>query len=305
MLSLDDSTTTVTPLFSDTLERLRLTANLNSQQWFDILQLSWNNYQQMKLGHLIPSDKIAERVADYFNISTEAVLAGQIDYRSVGLRFDSSSLVLPEAYSKAAYGRKRTSITSVHFLEVYAGWRLRLDALRKLCVSESMLQDPFAPISMKFITDLCDYLHRRQFQKMDFFAMGAYTYEANQQTLVAKLFSELPSAKDAYEFFFNECMKLFEQNCVYTITQISDSNLTVEFLTNPDVGAESGLRHLGSAHVCQVKSGLIANIPRYLGLPASRVKEVACVHCGDDVCRLEVDFSVARNISLSQLSLNH
>lgn len=304
LTSLYRSNKKYTPILKDTLERLRVTAGVSSNEWFDILQLSWSDYQNIKLGYVVPSEKLTERVAQYFDLTIDDILYGKIDYKSLALHFETGSLVMPELYSKAAYGRKRTSISSIDFLENYVGWDLRLDAIRKLSVTESMLQDPFAPISMKFITDLCGYLQQRQFQKEDFFAMGAYTYKANKQTLVSELFSNFSSPKEAYEFFFNDCMKLFELNCTYTITKISDTSLTMEYLTNSDVAAESGMRHLGSVNVCQVKNGFASIIPRYLGLPQAKVNEVACVHCEDDICRLEIDFSAAQ-AQLSRSSLNH
>lgn len=289
---------------SETLERLRLTSNLQTPEWLDLLQMSWFDYQDIKINKLNPSENAIERLANHFKLTYENIQKGSIDYKSLALRLDSPTKELPEAYSKAAYGRKRTSITSMDFVERYAGWRLRLNAIHKLNVSETLLQDPFAPISMQFITDLCAYLYRRQFRKADFYAMGAYTYEGNKNSVVGKLFSEMPNAKEAYEFFFNDCMKLFEQNCNYTITRISDHDLSVEYVTNPNVAAEAGVKHLGNTHVCQVKIGLIANIPRYLGLPAANIKEVSCVHCGDDVCRLEIDFSLSNEAQLNRFFSN-
>ncbi len=280
------------PSVANTLERLRVTTNTTRTEWFDILQLSWIDYQLIRLGRAVPTETLIARVAEHFNLNSRDVLAGNINYSALAMNFEKSDhSALPEIYSKAAFGRMRTSISSVNFLEKSEGWRLRLEAMRKLKISESALQNPFAPISMKFITDLCEYLRLRQFQKADFFAMGAYTFEANKSTLIAKLFSEITTAKEAYEFFFNDCMRLFEQNCTYKIKSVTSTNLVVEYLTNADVAAESGIRHLGNASVCQLKCGLTANVPRYIGHPPAKVKEVACVHAGDDVCRLEVDFS--------------
>lgn len=292
------------PSVAETLERLRVTTNTTSSEWFDILQLSWTDYQLIKLGRVIPTETLTDRVAKHFNLNGRDVLAGNINYSALALKIEENdSTELPETYSKAAFGRMRTSISSVNFLEESVSWRLRLDAIRKLKVSESALRNPFAPISMKFITDLCEYLRQRQFRNGDFFAMGAYTFEANNQTLISKFFAEISNPKEAYEFFFNDCMKLFEQNCNYTVTKTSDASLTLEYITNPDVAAETGIRHLGSNHVCQVKMGVAAVIPRYLGLPSAKVKEVACVHLGDSACRLEVDFSQALKTQITRPSL--
>ncbi len=291
--------------FSESFERLRLTARINTPEWLDLLNMSWHDYQQLKINKLTVPYKSTEKLAEYFGLKLSDIRLGLIDYKALAIKIENQSKAMPERYSQAAFGRKRTSITSIDFIERYGGWRLRLDTLQKLSVSETLMQDSFAPISMRFITDLCAYLARRQFKKSDFFAMGAFTYEGNKNSVVEKLFSEMPNAKEAYEFFFNDCMKLFEQNCNYKITRLSENDLSVEYVTNPDVAAESGVRHLGSKHVCQVKMGLIANIPRYLGLPAASINEISCVHCGDHVCRLDVDFSSANQAQLKPLFLNH
>lgn len=124
--------------------------------------------------------------------------------------------------------------------------------------------------------------------------MGAFTYEGNKNSVVAQLFAELSTVQQAYEFFFNDCMKLFEQNCFYNIKYADTEKMTVEYITNPHVAAESGVRHLGNEHVCELKVGLIANIPRYLGLPPSQITKTACVHKGDDICRLEIEYPRVR-----------
>ena len=293
VLTLNESNPMLSPKFQETLERIRLTSKVSQSDWFDILEIPWQDYQDMRLGKFFPTENLVERVAAHFELKPLDIIDGRVDYKALALRLEQPS-EMPETYSAAAFGRKRTSITSINFLEKYVGWRLRLDSIRRLGITEHHLQDPFSPISMKFITDLCAYLYRRQFRKEDFYAMGAFTYEGNKNSVVAQLFAELSTAKQAYEFFFNDCMKLFEQNCFYNITYADEEKMTVEYITNPHVAAESGVRHLGNEHVCQLKAGAIANVPRYLGLPPSNVIKSACVHKGDDVCRLEIEYPKMR-----------
>jgi len=126
--------------------------------------------------------------------------------------------------------------------------------------------------------------------------MGAFSFVSNSNSVIGKLFAEMPNSAAAYDFFFNSLLKLFEQNCSYNITRMGKDDLTVDILTNADVAAESGVRHLGNQNVCQVKIGFISVIPRYLGLPAAKITKTGCVHCGDPVCRLEIDFSEANRI---------
>lgn len=275
------------------LERLRLTARLSNQEWFDILDVPWSDYQDLKNGSTVINDKIVERAADFFKLQPDDLRLGRFDFARLAAKFECD-VPIPERYSRAAFGRVRTSMTSIEFLEAAHGWRLRLDALQALGMTESALSDPFAPISMRFITDLCSYLQRRQFASHEFRAMGHHTYLANRHSVVGLLFSSLRNPAEIYESFFGESMELFERNCSYTITKLDSQNLTLEVLSDPDVAAETGVKHLGNTHVCELKAGMFAVLPRYLDLPLAHVVETECVHRGGTVCRFEIGFAETR-----------
>lgn len=275
---------------AETFERLRWTANLSQQKWIDLMGIQWWQYHRIKAGTEAIPNKVIERVAQYFKISPKNLIAGNVDFGEVAAMVHKGS-ALPERYTKAAYGRKRTTITSIEFLEKYFGWRLKLDVLAAHGATEADLRDPFSPISMHLISDICAYLHdHRQFRAPDFQAMGAYSYFANRKTLVGKIFSEMRSPSELYEFFILEAMKIFEQNCIYSIERKNDNGMTIDVLTHPDVAAECGVRHLGNVHTCHLKAGMVVTLPRYLNLPNAKVRKTACVHQGDSVCRYEVDF---------------
>lgn len=278
----------------ETFERIRLTTDVDQSTWHEVMQMPAKDYFNLRTGKTPITEKVVERVSDHFELNITDLLKGRIDFTQLALKYADENHELPEVYSKAAFGRKRTSITSMNFLEKYIGWRIRLDAMKNLGVNEKDLQDPFSPISMKFITDLCSYLHTRQFSDRDLISMGAFSYEGNKNSVVAQLYSDLSTATEAYEFFFNDCMKLFEQNCFYKITQSHATGMTVNYITNPHVAAESGVAHLGNEHVCQLKIGIISNITCYIGLPASQIQKIACVHKGDSVCTLDITYPKAR-----------
>lgn len=285
----------------ETLERIRLTANLGRQDWLDILGVQWRDYLSIKAGTKKPSDKIIENVAQHFGFTPSSLQSGEIDFKKFAIEQDDENCGIHN-YLKAAFGRRRTSITSLDWLEDTFGWRLRMDALRALNVSEAGLNDAFAPISINFITDLCAYLSRRQFRSLEFYSMGANAYYGNKNTILAKIFSELRSTSEIFEFFCSEAIKLYEQNCIYKIISNVDSRMTIEISTNPHVAAETGKKYLGSKHVCDVKRGLISHLPCYLNLPAAVVIETACVHRGASACRFEVDYSAPEKVRLTRLS---
>lgn len=284
---------------TETLERLRANSNLSSTEWFDLVGINFSDYLEIRMMARALPQKSIENLSQYFKLQPEQITSGNIDFKALALQMESNK-DLPVVYARAAFGRQRTSITSLDFLENYGGWRLRHDAIKKLGVPESALLDPFAPISMKFITDLCSYLALRQFQNHEFYYMGAFAFVSNSSSVIGKILSEMPNSAAAYDFFFNECLKLFEQNCTYKITKMGENELIVDYVTNADVAAESGVRHLGNHHVCQLKAGFIATIPRYLGLPAAQMTKTSCVHNGDAVCTLHIDISDANKAQLKR-----
>ncbi len=274
----------------DSLERIRLTTRVSQQEWLDLLGVHWDEYQSFKSGHSAIEERAIEAVARRFNFPSHAFINDEIDYRALALSVEAKERV-PERYLRAAHGRRRATMNSVDYLERIGGWRLRLDVIEKFEFPEIELQDAFAPISVLFMTDLCSYLHRRQFRSSVLFSMGAYTFEATKKTIVGQLFSAMSSVKELYEHFFSDCMRLFEANCDYRLTKIDAEGGVLEISSNSHVAGDLGVVHIGNKHLCQFKAGMIACIPMYLGRPMARVEETSCVHRGDTVCRFEFSFS--------------
>lgn len=135
VLTLNESNPMLSPKFYETLERIRAVSNVSQPEWFDILEMPWQDYQDMRFGKLQATESLVERVAAHFELKPVDIVDGRVDYKSLALRLEEPH-EMPEAYSSAAFGRKRTSITSINFLEKYVGWKLRLDAMRRLGITD-------------------------------------------------------------------------------------------------------------------------------------------------------------------------
>lgn len=277
-------------MLTETLERIRLTANISRTDWCELLNIGWMDYQRVKAGEIPLSEDSLENLAQKFQLSGSDIRSGKLDFTQLALKTQDPTKCLPERYTHAAYGRRRSSGTAVQFLEDKIGWRLRNDVLHRFDIPEGQLEKSFEPISVLFMTDLCSYLFRRGFRKEDFSEMGAYNYEMTKDTLVGRHFSKLRDAGEVYESFFAENMKLFEENCTYTLTKLSLEGGEFEVTSNKDVTEEIGSRHVGSPHLCAFKAGFASSLPRFLGLPKASVRETACVHLGDSCCRFEFTY---------------
>ncbi|MEX0799430.1 MAG: hypothetical protein WD025_08290 [Bacteriovoracaceae bacterium] len=283
------------PQFIDNLERVKACLRIEDEMWLDFLQMSKLDYLRFKSGAKpLPEDKLAA-VAGLAGVSEEAILSNQINFRALRpLR--ASNIEVPPRYQKAAYGRWRSSSFSLDFIEAKYGWKARLGCMRNFGLEESLVNNPFGRVSMQFITDLCDYLHRCQYSDKDIYDMGSYTHIANRSTLIGQAYSQAESPKKVYEMFLNS-VELYEKNCLYEFVRVTDSDCAIKARSIKDVAEEMGAPHLGSARVCKWKEGFFASLVSYLDLPWPEVRETSCVHRGDEFCLFEIDYGYAQVVS--------
>lgn len=276
------------PPFSETLERLRIVSGMDNHNWLDLLQMNWTEYTLIRAGLRELPDNAFLNLSSHFKFNPEMIIQGEIDFKDLQIKLEKWKI--PETYSYATYGRSRTTITSFDYLEKFHNWKIRYDVLKHLSLSESMLTDSFAPISMKVITDSFEYLSKRQFQEKDFFSMGLFSYVANAGSLLGSHYSQLRSSREVLEKMWGECLEFYEENCLYKFVKLDNHSALLEVVSDPYVAEEMGVRHLGNKHICSLKAGMIASAPMYIGYPLADVTIKSCVHQGAPSCLYEVKF---------------
>ena len=290
---------------ASTLQRLQVCSGLDwgtgPTRWLDILGLGQKKYQSVLQRQSDLPDSSLISLAQFLEIQPEEILAGAVDFRKISVSKGNGQRTLPKSYSIAAFGRRRTTITSFDYLEDRAGWRVRADVLRAFHLNEAILSDYMAPINMQFMTDVADYLHSRHgLRHTDFFQMGAHSPLGNRNTLIGRTLSAARSPAEAYEMLFDGLIKFFEQNTKYTITELDEMGCTIEVTSYRYVAEALGVRQLGSHHICGLKAGFLASIPFYLNQKLAAVTETSCVHSGDSVCRFEVEFPISTQAAFAK-----
>lgn len=273
----------------DRIEHLQTIAELPEDEWLDLLQMTWRDYRHFLLGQRRLPEISAREIQKFFDIPHVDLTKEDPNFEDLALRFHRIPKELPEEFLVGAHGRRRTSITSLEFIKLKHGWRLHRDVLKTLNVDPSAMKDPFAPISMKFITDVTSYLAKREFHLIDFFQMGRYSRQANQNSVVGQILSSCPTPNEAYHTFFNVLMPLFERNCEYSFSPTSDSTGIVSYRSNRDVAEELNTKVLGNELVCTLKHGVFSSMPGYLGLTDAKVSHTRCQHRGDSTCTTVID----------------
>lgn len=283
--------------FIDTIERLKSISRLTEYEWLDLIELSWKNYQQFRMGFQNLNHRSLDQIGNHFKISPEDIILNKLNFRDIAVKVEKNEPSVTDYYMVAPYSRRRTTITSIEFLEETYGWRIKQDVLKNFSLKESALIDPFAPISMRLITEICSYLKQRQFNKHDFYSMGAYTVKGNRNSILAKTLAQADSVQSLYHHLINNMMSLFETNSEYKYVQINTTEGIATMKSVGDIANELNVRYLGNEQICQLKVGFCASIPSYLGLPFANVQHIACEHKGDPSCVFKIDLQPCLNIN--------
>ncbi|HRO67762.1 MAG TPA: hypothetical protein PL182_09390 [Pseudobdellovibrionaceae bacterium] len=279
----------------DRIERLQSISRLGEDDWLDLLQMGWSEYRRFLLGQGSLPEASCSRLRDFFDLQTCPSDLTPIDFDTLGLRFQSPTRQeLPEPFLVAAYGRQRTTITSLEFLEKKYGWRLRRDILKHFRVDESSLRDAFAPVSIRLMSSICEYMVRRRFEERSFIEMGRYSFEGNRSTMIGKCLAECSSLEDLCDTYFNQLAPLFEQNCSYHFQASSALSGIVTYSSFKHVAEELGVRSVGNPQTCLLKQGMFASLPGYLNYTDAHVTHIRCEHRGDEVCQSFIDLTPCR-----------
>lgn len=291
--------TTVPQVATTPLHRLIHTSGVCEAEWQDMLNMSWRDMAALKVGQKSVGLAVLETVAKRFNIDLNLFKTGELDFHRIQRESEKlSGWTIPEQYARAQKGRARTTITTFNYLESFSGgWKVRYDVLKHFDMSELALENDFAPISMKFISDVLACLHRRQFGHADFFKMGIYSYEANKDSILGSMLGQVATPQKVLELMWGELLQFYEENCEYRFLKLNSSGALLEVISRKEVAEEMQVSILGNEHVCSLKSGMMASSACYVWHPVAHVEEVQCAHKGAPSCRFEITFKkVPQNI---------
>jgi hypothetical protein len=277
---------------TETLERIRLTAEIPLQVWKEVLGVTSSDYLEFLSRRTRLPARALIRLGDYLHLEPERILRGQLDFKSLRA-FAPSDSKIPAHYEHAAFGRMRTAISVLEYAEEFGGWRIRHNALRRLGVSESAISDPARPVSIHFITDLCRHLELRGYSPHSFREMGAYSLVTNASSVLSEEFARCRKPREVYERMFGDLLPFYERNSRYAIRQLGPSHCILEVWPKAEVAEAMGVPTFGSELTCQVKAGVMSSAMGYLGLPFADVREFGCIHQGDSRCRFDIRFERA------------
>lgn len=279
------------------IERLRVTLDIGSEAWSDILRVTPKEYGRIKAGLKPLSATSLVYIIDKFNLSAEALFAGKIDYSAAAAHYHGNIEHIPERFMVAATSRRRTALNILDYVEKNAGWQTALLAKRHFQINDAALVNKDGYINIIFMTELLDYFRSKGLNANQLMATGSYNTLMNRETPLGAELSALGTPSAVYETMLVDRISYLEKNCDYKILRLNKNSCVLQVKSKRDVADALGLREIGSENAYLYKAGVFSATPSYLGLPFADVKETSCVHKGGSSCRFEVDYSRASYIS--------
>ena len=279
-----------------TLEKIRRSIGMPEAAYADLLGLTSKEMKNLRArGGSVPVTSVMNLMEE-LHISFENVMTGKLDYRAIAANYGQNLDILPIKYQLAAFSRVRTSQHYIKYLRNQGLHDLLNESLRQLQVHEEAIENSDSAVSILFLNDLSHYLVKRGFSKGSLFSMATYSVDYSQDTPMGRMMGAHIKVKSLYEQVVTEMMHLFDQNCSYSIEKLSSQHIEVKVVQNEKVKEALKESCFGSDLLCINRAAMGSVFPKYMGLPASIVKESKCIYRGDNHCMFHFDFLLSSRL---------
>jgi predicted hydrocarbon binding protein len=277
-----------------TIDRVETTLGLNQGQIAEYLGLTIKDYHRSRMAKKKLSVSAAMELSQRLNISFEALITGDLDYRCLAKNYFSSVSALPEHYQSNAWSRRRTVIGILDAIETLCGWQRRALVMRRFQVNESMFSDPNAPINLNLSLDIANHFYRLGNDTNTLTRFGAHSVLTNRHGVVAKELADTTDYEEFYEKLVQETLPHYvERNYAWAISSTEANVIVISGTPNEILGEE--MRKKPELHKpgCHIRGGFLAAAPGLVGLPGLHVRKTACVCDGDPSCEFELSTAPA------------
>lgn len=277
----------------NTLERIRRSLDFSDAQMAELLGMTLKSFLKHRESLKPPLITSYVVLSDSLPISFEALMSGDIDYSMLRTQYRGKLNVLPEKYAQGAFSKRRTSANLLNFLGTFYGWELKDELLRRFQIHERVFDFPDEKISIRFLEDACAELGKLGFDEAKLYSVGLFSPVTNARGPVARALCQSQTVKELYDKAFAEVITRFDENCSYKITRLTKDSATVEAPLREEVQSALGQTHFGNSHICALRAGTGASLPRYAGFEDAIATETKCIHRGDPVCVYEFKFQTS------------
>lgn len=290
-------------------------------------QIFWHNIEKFKDNHLLDDEQFAKEIQmdlkEYLKIrgsksllplDVAFVFAEKFNFhfedlfkKDFKLKTGTTTTALLERYTKASYSQTKPIMSIMHYLEQVRGPRAKTNVLRKFQLSEEFLQNDKHTTNIFLVSDIATYIQSTfKFSDEDFILMGQTTPFVTDNNFLRSKLTGHNSVQKMYTYFFEECTHLFDQNCHYTIEDMTKDYIIIAALPKQAVMEELEVttKLFGSIPSSYSRAGIISSMTMFQYDQNAPVKKISSMYHGDKCDRYFLDLSVFRK-SQANLSLVH
>jgi hypothetical protein len=277
------------------LELIRTGLNVPWDEWCDTLRVSRQEYSRIVTQKKELSAMSLLKVSECFNLNPSSLVSGTVDITALARTRKGDLNYINPKYTLAGTSQKFTVVNTLDFVAKFRGFHLRNMVNRHFQVNETYWSDWEVPtserVNIRLLGELWQQLTLNGLTESDFRLIGFHTRLTLRKTEIGSQLSSFGDSYVAYENLVTWLIKRFERNFDYSLESLGEDWCIIRSISNPDMQDALSTQHLGTREGCQVKMGIMASIPTFVGQPAASVHHTHCEHEGSGYCRFFVDFS--------------
>ena len=274
----------------NSLHQIQNVLGIQMDAMAEMMSLTEVDFLKMKMTGEEPRVTSTMGLTKSLNIGFDALMCGDIDYKTLARQYFGKLDSIPEKYSVGAFSRRRLAITLLDYVESRFGLERRALMLRRFQMNEAMLADPDAEINMCFGTDVIDLMYKIHQDETLITEMGEFSVISNRDSAVAEYLSTARTVSEIYEMVGEANSKFFEKNYQWKIKSLSRDGCTMSGQPNSELKGLFSERYRTNPVACLLRKGYFISYPIYAGFRPSIVTKTACVCDGDPECLYEIQF---------------
>ncbi|MBL7664480.1 MAG: hypothetical protein JNM93_05060 [Bacteriovoracaceae bacterium] len=281
----------------DSIDRLCYISKLSFEDFLDLIELTQYEYAQLRLNNGAVPLKPLFKLSNYFKITMNSIIEGQIDYaRLVQLSYST----LREKYSTNAFSKCRSVHYSLYFIEKKFGWKKRAHILKNFQVTEDSLMDPDKPINLKLNIDIGNYF-LEYFRSPELLkSMGLCSAVTNKNSPDFSILKNATTLSSLYEIMTEIIIpSKIEKNYTWRIHSVSEKSIYISGTPNPDIVNLLGADYLLSNSASLVREGFFSAVPMYVNLSAAEVTKIKDVNNNDPYDLYKITFEENHHSALA------
>ena len=274
----------------NSLHRIQNVLGIEGDAMAEMMSLTEVDFLKLKSTGEEPRVTSTMDLTKSLNIGFDALMCGDIDYKTLAKQYFGKLDAIPEKYSVGAFSRRRLAITLLDYVESRFGLERRALMLRRFQMNEAMLSNPDAEINMCFGTDVIDLMYNIHKDEALITEMGEFSVVSNRDSAIADYLSTARSIAEVYEMVGEANSKFFERNYRWKIKSLTQDGCIMSGQPSEELKGLFSERYRINPVACLLRKGYFISYPIYAGFRPSIVTKTACVCDGDPECLYEIQF---------------